>query len=310
MAELAYLVLQYSPAGPEMVSLLALAVASMGNASRVSGDRRGADRTFAHVRALVVQQEVRDAAVLARIDDLEGSLRKDLRQFPEAEELLTRAAQLYVVADSRVDLARVLVNLGTIYNLQGKVESALDFTRAALRELSPEVEPRLYLHGRYNMALYLVERGDPAEAAEVLDADEHLYKRYPEPWIQLRLTGLRGKIAAARGDFSAAEAAFVKMRDGFLEQGIGYDAAIVSMDLALLYLRQGRMAELKTLAKEMLPIFRAQDVHREAVAALVLFQEAVREEQVTVAFVRELAAYLDRARHDPLCRFRGESGCD
>ena len=48
-----------------------------------------------------------------------------------------------------------------------------------------------------------------------------------------------------------------------------YDAAIVSMDLALLYLRQRRTAELKTLAKEMLPIFRSQDVHREAVAALV-----------------------------------------
>ena len=79
-------------------------------------------------------------------------------------------------------------------------------------------------------------------------------------------------------------AAFVQMRDGFLQEGLGYDAVIVSMDLALLYLRQGRTAELKTLAREMLPIFRSQDVHREAVAALVLFQEAIREEQITAAF--------------------------
>lgn len=142
------------------------------------------------------------------------------------------------------------------------------------------------------------------EAAEVLEADADLYQRYPEPWVQLRLTGLRGKIAAARGDVATAEASFLAMREGFLQEGLGYDAAIVSMDLALLYLRQGRTAELKVLAKEMLPIFRSQDVHREAVAALFLFHEAVREEQVTVAFIRELAAYLDAARHDPSLRFR------
>lgn len=58
-------------------------------------------------------------------------------------------------------------------------------------------------------------------------------------------------------------------------------------------------------ACRMLPIFRAQDVHREAVAALFLFHEAVREVQVTVVFIRELASYLDAARHDPSLRFRG-----
>ncbi|MEA2562329.1 MAG: hypothetical protein QOH06_3833 [Acidobacteriota bacterium] len=94
------------------------------------------------------------------------------------------------------------------------------------------------------------------------------------------------------------------MRDGFLQEGHGYDVAIVSMDLALLYLRQGRTAEMKALAREMLPIFHSQDVHREAVAALVLFQEAIREEQITAAFVREIAAYLDAARTDPILRFR------
>lgn len=54
----------------------------------------------------------------------------------------------------------------------------------------------------------------------------------------------------------------------------------------------------------MLPIFRSQDIHREAVAALVLFQEAVPEEQITAASVREIAAHLDAARTDPTLRFR------
>jgi hypothetical protein len=79
----------------------------------------------------------------------------------------------------------------------------------ALAELSSSREPRLYLSGRYNLALYLVDSGEPGQAEEILEIDASLYKRYQEPWVQLRLTGLRGKIAAARGGFATAEAAFL-----------------------------------------------------------------------------------------------------
>ncbi len=304
LSELARIVLQQSPFGPEMFGVLALAVACMANASRVSGKPQLAEEHFGHVRYLVTEYGITEPAILARIDDLEGSLRKDQRRLVQAEELFTRAVMLYQLAESRVDMARVLLKLGAARNLQGNPERAIEAARVALAELSPEREPRLYVSGRYNLALFLVDSGEPGQAAEVLDADADLYKRYPESWLQLRLTGLRGKIAQAQGDFGAAETAFLQMRDGFLQEGLGYDAAIVSMDLALLYHRQGRTAELKTLAREMLPIFRSQDVHREAVAALVLFQEAVREEQITAAFVREIAAYLDAARTDPTLRFR------
>ena len=304
LAELAHITLQHSPLGPEMPGLLALSAASMANASRTGGDRRWAEEQFNHVRYLITEHSVTEPAILARVDDLEGSLRKDQRRLTLAEELFTRAVMLYRLADSPVDVARSLLNLAGTNNIQGRPDRAVEVTRRALEELSPEREPRLYMNGRYNLALFLVENGEPRQAAEVLDADADLYQRYPEPWVQLRLTGLRGKIAAARGDIATAEAAFLAMREGFLQEGLGYDAAIVSMDLALLYLRQGRTAELKALAKEMLPIFRSQDVHREAITALFLFHEAVREEQVTAAFIRELAAYLDAARHDPGLRFR------
>jgi hypothetical protein len=90
---------------------------------------------------------------------------------------------------------------------------------------------------------------------------------------------------------------------GFLDQGIGYDAALVALDLALLYLRQGRTAEVKRLARQMIPIFQAQDVHREALAALVLFQKAARREEVTVEQLLRLVKYLQEARTDPGMRW-------
>jgi hypothetical protein len=74
--------------------------------------------------------------------------------------------------------------------------------------------------------------------------------------------------------------------------------------LALLYLREGRIAAVKRLSEEIYPILEAQDIHRETAAALMLFQEAARQEQLTVKVVREYVKYLREARTDRALRFR------
>jgi hypothetical protein len=94
----------------------------------------------------------------------------------------------------------------------------------------------------------------------------------------------------------------------FAVQGIGYDAALVSLDLAVLYLRQGRRAEVRRIAEEMTPLFQAQDVHREALAALILFQEAACQDRLTAERALEVAAYLRAARHEPGLRFAWNPG--
>jgi tetratricopeptide (TPR) repeat protein len=179
---------------------------------------------------------------------------------------------------------------------QGLLERAIERVQAALGKLSPEVEPRLYLNGRHNLALYLAESGRYEAAAVLVAEDEDLYGRFPEPWTQLRLSWLRGKIAAGLGDAAAAERFFVATRQGFLDQGIGYDVAMVSLDLSILYIRAGRTAEVLRIAEEMVALFEAQDVHREALAALRLFLEAARREEVTAEFVLEIGVRLEAAR--------------
>ena len=53
----------------------------------------------------------------------------------------------------------------------------------------------------------------------------------------------------------------------------------------------------------MLPIFESRDVHRGALAALILFRQAAEAERVTLALVREISAYLEKARHNPKLKF-------
>jgi hypothetical protein len=77
---------------------------------------------------------------------------------------------------------------------------------------------------------------------------------------------------------------------------MGYDAALVSLDLALLYAREGETAALKRLALELMPVFTSREIHREATAALLVFQHACEEERASADLVRHLAAFLWREK--------------
>ncbi len=105
-----------------------------------------------------------------------------------------------------------------------------------------------------------------------------------------------------------AEQAFKEVQREFLERDLGYDAALVSLDLAILYAQEGCIPELKQLALDILPVFSSREVHREAMAALLLFQHACEEERLTVELARQLASLLARERpHGPVVR-RGSAG--
>lgn len=86
------------------------------------------------------------------------------------------------------------------------------------------------------------------------------------------------------------------LQQQFLQHGVLYSVALVSLDLALLFSRQGRIEDLKRLAAELLAVFSAQEVHREATAALVLFQRACEEERINAELICRLAALLQRKK--------------
>jgi tetratricopeptide (TPR) repeat protein len=308
LADLARMVVQRNPSMPGAFDLLALATAEKANACRVLDDVTQAEEAFGHVHLLATEHNVTDPAILARIAELESSLRKDQRRFSEAEDLLAQALVHYQISGNDQGIARVLLKLADTHFLAGNFDGAIEQVRSALERIDPETARRLYLCGRHNLAFYLTEIGSHDEAAAVLAEDEDRYREFADAWTQLRLVWIQARIAAGIGDPADAEKAFIAARDGFVAEKNGYDAAMITMELVLLYLRQDRTADVKRAAEEMYPIFQAQDVHREALAALVLFQDAARREELTVRKVREIAAYLREARGRPELRFRRGEG--
>jgi hypothetical protein len=100
-----------------------------------------------------------------------------------------------------------------------------------------------------------------------------------------------------------AERGLVAVRERFVERGMPYDAALVSLELAEIYARGQDPLRLERLAREMFPIFQSRALHRGALAALILFREAVAMRQADLRLIADLAAFLRSARRDRELRF-------
>lgn len=318
LADLAVLIAERLPPGHPVEEewlweLRALAWAHLGNARRVLGELRSAEEAFetsAH-RWLRGASEIGDALGFRPVIlDLEASLRRAQRRFSEALSLLDQAVALYSHGAEDVrDLhlaGRVLLKKAYTFDQMGEPERALTTLKEAAPLLDPDRDPRLFLCLRHNLLWSLTTLHRWAEAAALLPDVAALSREIGTELDRLRLTWAEARIAAGRGDATRAERLLADVRRGFIDRGLGYDAALVSLELAALLSREGRIQELKTLAGELLPVFQSRDVHREALAALALFQQAAARETATVEMIQSLAEYLGKARQDPGLRWAGE----
>jgi tetratricopeptide (TPR) repeat protein len=294
--------------GAERIAdLRARAWAFVANTCRLRSDFQGAEEAFGQAYQQL-KKGTRDGLERAIFLDLKASLRRDQRRFDEALRLLQRAVDLFLSHGERHRAGRSLINMATVHHHAGNLEAAISSLHQALPLIDPEREPRLLLCARHNLVDYTAGLGRFLEAQRLYREARPLYRSFNEPWVQNRRTWVQGKIAKGLGRLQRAETQFLAARDGFVAEGIPYDTALVSLELALLYAEQGRTEDLKRLAAEMVPVFASRHIHREALAALTFFQRAVEAERAGAELVARVAAYLRRAAGDPELPFESGSG--
>jgi tetratricopeptide (TPR) repeat protein len=280
--------------------LRALAFAYLGNARRVLGEHRSADDAFFDAHYYFRRSGTGNARVKAEIQALEASLRRDERRFDEAVQLLDQTIATYTTADQ--DLQDLhLAGLSLIkkaYTLQqmGEAAESIPLLQEAAQLIDPPRDPRLVLNLKQNYLLVLATIGSYDEATALLTETWELARSLGNAIDLLRIRWIEAKVSAGLLQRGPAEQAFKEVQQAFLDHEMGYDAALVSLDLAILYAREGCTAELKQLALDILPVFSSREIHREAMAALLLFQSACQEELLTVGLAIQLAALLDRER--------------
>jgi tetratricopeptide (TPR) repeat protein len=279
-----------------------------GNALRVAGDLPAADAAFARLAADPARAAVVEPAVDGELLSLEASLRRDQRQFHEALLLLATAEELFQREGGAEQVGMTAIQLGATELRRGEPQEALAPLARAAELLDPVRHPRLHLMARHNLALARLDLGEVAAAAEIIKASQSVYDAQDDAWWRPLRWWLAGRLAREQGEPDEAERHLRQARNAYIEQGIGFSMARVSLDLAELYLAAGNWREVKRLAGQMEPIFEAQDVHAEARAALILFQKAARAESLTTVFVAALRRYLETAARDRRFRFEPSAG--
>jgi tetratricopeptide (TPR) repeat protein len=309
MADLAVTVaeeLDPSYYGPSLVhDIHARAWAAAGSVLRVASDLRSADEAFL-MAEMLVGQGTGDALEEAGILELKAALRRNQQRWSEAHLLLDDVVAIYRQYRDFHLVGRAFVQKGEIHGAMGELDQAIEWLRKGLSLIDSLRDRRLELAAQYSLMLFLHEKGrheDVRDAWFRLKASRSEFREHGGELLNLRLRWLEGKIQQTLELFDDAEVALVEARRGFIEHEIGFDAALVSLDLASLYAELGRAAEVRVLAEEMMPIFQSRDIHREAIAALIVFQQAARKEGVSSSLLRKLGAYLRRARHDFKLRF-------
>jgi tetratricopeptide (TPR) repeat protein len=224
-------------------------------------------------------------SMLERQRNYEGALAASDR----AIHLLTQLEQPRMLGKALSFKAGVLIE-------QEKPEEAVGLLEQSLRLLEGDSDQRFLIACHYNLAVALYLAGRLAEALVRLSAIRPLWAALGDRINQYRLLHFEGDIAATLEDFVLAEDRFLEAREGLLANNVDWEAAEVSLKMAQVYLRQGKMTACRELAEQLLPIFQSRALHTEAVAALLLVREAMLAETITVHMVQETIDFLQRLR--------------
>lgn len=279
--------------------LAARALAHRANALRVGGDLPAAGRLFGEVRERLAATALDDPALHAEVCSLEASLRVDQRRLDDAEELLDRSILLSRLGHDDHALAKALIQRADVLGAKGEEAQAAASLRESLTLLDETADRHLFACAIGTLTLLECERGEHAAAAALLERHRPLLVDDGGAWSLVRVLALEGRVAHGLGRTAEAEERLLAALRLCAAEGMEVDAANLSLDLAVLYVEQGRMREVREIATRVQMAFAAREVHREATAALLLFQQAVAAERLTAEAMRRI--------RDAVCRRAGNA---
>ncbi len=290
---------------PAVADLQARAWAELGNARRVADDFAGAASDL--VRAMEkAGRGSGDPLLLARLMDLTASLYKDQRRFAEARRLLDLVHAIYEQEGDVNGTARALISMGISAGYAFEIEESIHLLTRGIALLDGR-DPKLMTIAIHNLIWCLVEYGRPQQAHQVFVQSKILFTRHAGPLEVVKSQWLEGRIAAGTGNDALAEAKLLEARAQFDKAHLSYEVALVSLDLAALWLKAGRTAEIRKLIDQTITIFQTRKIRREALGMLLVLRDALRQERATEALLRTVAADLLRLEESPASKSEARS---
>ncbi len=289
--------------GPQTaIDMQARTLAELANAYRVADDLERAD-TFMQQAVEKSATGSGDPLLLARLMDLLASLYCHRRQFEAAIELLDAVHAIYRDQGDEHQAGRARISQGLYTSYANDPRQALVLLTDGFERIDPTAEPELSLAAVHNILVCLMELGRSREARPLLERFGPLYERCGGRLNALKLRWVEGKIAAGCDDLKTAESHFVEVRQGFEETGLAFHGALVSLDLTSIWLRESRIAEARGLVEQVIATFKALNIGREALAALLLLRDALAHQGTALGMLTSLSDCLKRIEQTSGLRF-------
>lgn len=275
-----------------IADLRAAAFAALGNAQRLASDFEGSRRAFNEAWRILEEEGTNDPAERAHLIGLESGYIQDMGEFETAETALAEALSIYRRAGDTHLAGRTLLKMADCIG-QLYPERGIARIREALPLIDMTKEPRLELCAQHDLAWFLNDIGRPEEALAVLEAARPLYRQFPDRWTQLRLHWLEARIAASLGDLRAAEHIFTQLWEELRARDLNHELVLLSIDLAETLVRNGEPNRAAELVAQCYPIMAAWGLHRHALSAWLVLEDAIGQQQAGSIF-RQIREYYRR----------------
>jgi tetratricopeptide (TPR) repeat protein len=282
--------------------LQARAFAELGNAYRVNDRFSEAERSFGEALTFL-ELGTGDFLLRARVLDLLASFRSAQRLLEDSIAILAEVHRLYIEIGDAHFAGRALISRGINLHYLGEPREAVRLFEEGAALLDPSRDPQLQRSTALSTIYSLADCGEYQQASRLLLQSGLREAFADEPLNLLKLRWVEGKVHAGLGRLDTAERAFSQVRQEFLRISQFYEAALVGIELAAVWLRQGRTAEVQELATEMYEIFDELGVEREAAKAFYFVREACRTQVVNLVLIERIRAFLEQLPWRPGARF-------
>jgi tetratricopeptide (TPR) repeat protein len=278
--------------------LLARAWAGLANGYRISDQFALAETAFSEAFA-ARQRGTGSPFLQARLAEISASLLCDQRHFPTAFQLLDFAHGTYLKHHAPHDAGRALIQRGIHTGRSGDPEEGIQLLARGLKLIDRDRDSKLVFQSLHNILLLRVELGEFKLARRQIWEMRPLYTYNGDLIAQMKLRWIEGKVFEGLGQLDRASRAFQQAKDAFLQKGMDYDAALVSFDLAALWLQEGKRDKVRQLLREMLETFRARYIAREAIAALIMLRDAADRDELSLDLLEMISGLFHAFKPEP-----------
>lgn len=278
---------------------------SVGEACRRLGALDAAEEAF--LRAIPHLEKSIDPAESAELCRWLARLRRDQRRFDEAMALQERSAALFSAAGQVRDQAMALTDLAAAHLDQDDVDMAVAAFDRVLTLGPAAVDPGLGLGVGWGIAGCLAALNDPLQARRILASVAERPARRRTAVDRAILARTEGLIAAFSRQEHQAEVLLREAWNAFHRTGARGYAILTGLDLAALYMRQGRASNLRALGGEIRIAFQSRDLSEGVRTALEDLVRSLETGSIEPGKLAGIARYTARAMVQPDLPYHGAS---